>query len=182
MAELPLEELLAIENDFERRMLLAALLQEALQARGQNAAVVGGHAVEVYTLGSYATGDIDMVVFDKAPARAILESWDFAAHGRLMWHEALGVAVDLIAERLGGDWRRTSELEFRGHTVRVIGPEDLVIDRLNACVHWNSPDHCQWAETILRALQGRYDLAYLRQKAAEEGVSEALERILGLLP
>ncbi|MHB8996422.1 MAG: hypothetical protein ACYC63_14355 [Armatimonadota bacterium] len=175
MPELPLEELLSIDDAFERRLLLAALLQEALEDKS---AIVGGHAVEAYTLGDYATGDVDLVVFSKAPVAAILQAWGFLQQGRIYWHEQLGVAVDLIGERLAGDWGRVVQLEVHDHYAAVIGPEDLIIDRLNGCVHWNSEEHCAWAERLARRQRGNLDLHYLRDRAAEEGVDEMWQKIL----
>jgi hypothetical protein len=178
MSNLPLAELLAIEDPFERRLLFAALLQEALHAQGEETVVVGGHALEAYTMGQYTTGDIDLVVFAKQPAEALLQQWGFLRRGRIFWHEDLAVAVDLIADRLGGDWNRTEQLTIGSHQARLIAPEDLIIDRLNACVHWDIPEQCQWAGRVLKAERDRLDMDYLRQRAAEELVSAALDELL----
>ncbi|MEI6503099.1 MAG: hypothetical protein WCP21_18980 [Armatimonadota bacterium] len=175
MADLPLDMLLSIEDPFERRLLLAALLQEAVE---EKTAIVGGHAVEAYTLGDYTTGDVDLVVFSKAPVASILQAWGFAQQGRIYWHEQLGVAVDLIAERLAGDWGRVVQLEVRGRQAFLIAPEDLIIDRLNACVRWNSPEHCDWAQRVAERQLDSLDLPYLERRAAEEGVAEAWQRIV----
>ena len=46
----------------ERLALAAAIVSEALRARGLEATLVGGGAIEFYAPGSYATTDIDLVV------------------------------------------------------------------------------------------------------------------------
>jgi len=178
MPELPLEELLGIEAPYRRRLAFTAIFQEALRAIGEDSAIVGGHAVEAYTAGNYTTADVDLVVFSKVRAAAILREWEFAQEGRIFWHGALGVAVDLIGERLAGDWKRVVTMEVAGHRAIIIGPEDLIIDRLNACVHWQSSDHCDWAEAILGRQAAALDLEYLTTRATEEGVREALARML----
>ncbi|MEN6642307.1 MAG: hypothetical protein ABFE08_07670 [Armatimonadia bacterium] len=178
MSELPLEQLLAIQDPFERRLLFAALLQEALAARDERSAIVGGHAVEAYTLGDYTTGDVDLVVFSKSAAASILQAWGFSQQGRIYWNDELAVAIDLIGERLAGDWKRVVEMEVAGHRVIVIGPEDLIIDRLNACVHWKSQEHCDWAQQLVTRQREALDLPYLQKRATEEGLTERLEEIL----
>ena len=175
MSGLPLKQLLAVEDPFERRLLLASLLEEAL---GEKSAIVGGHAVEAYTLGEYTTGDIDLAVFSRARAAAILTGWGFTQQGRTYWHEETGVAVALIGDKLAGDWGRVVEMEVAGHRALLIASEDLIIDRLNACVHWDSPEHCDWAERVAVRQKASLDLTYLRERAAEEGVADALEQIL----
>ena len=176
--ELPLDELLAIEDDFERRMVFVAALQTALRDVGEETVLVGGHAVETYTLGDYTTADIDLVVTVRQPVEQLLERWGFRREGRVFWHEALGLAVDLIGERLGGNWNRTQLFVVRDYAARLIAPEDLIIDRLNACVHWGLPGHCSWAQRVFAAERDRLDLDYLRRRAQEELVAEALERIM----
>jgi hypothetical protein len=61
MKKLPVEfkRLSQIENDFKRRLYFAGVLTKYLSKKKIRPVVVGGHAVEFYTLGSYTTGDID---------------------------------------------------------------------------------------------------------------------------
>jgi hypothetical protein len=56
----------------ERRALAAAIVSEALRARGLEATLVGGGAIEFYAPGAYATCDIDLVV--ERARRSCLES------------------------------------------------------------------------------------------------------------
>jgi len=176
--ELPLEELLAVEDAFERRSLFVAALQTALREHGEETVLVGGHAVETYTMGEYSTGDVDLVVIVKRPVQELLVQWGFVLRGRVYWHEQLGIAVDLIGERLGGDWNRTHLIRIREYTARLIAPEDLIIDRLNACVHWKHPEYCEWAKKVYVAERERLDVDYLRECASEELVTDALEKII----
>src|SRR5680860_185649 len=76
-----------IEDTLERRLAFVALLGTASTARGWlPPVVVGGHAVEFYTAGGYATVDIELVSGHE-PLEAVLPKWGFVARGRHWVHE-----------------------------------------------------------------------------------------------
>ena len=66
----------------------------------------------------------------------------------------------------------------------MIALEDLVLDRLNAAVHWKSPEDRLWAEIMLDLGLSSdalgFNLDYLKRKAGEKGyeTGELLEEIL----
>jgi hypothetical protein len=70
-----LETLLSIEDPVKRKALFMALLsKEIVERGGKQPIIVGGEAVEIYTQGSYTTGDIDI----KSPleiTEAVLKEW-----------------------------------------------------------------------------------------------------------
>lgn len=55
------KKLRRIDNDFKRRLYFAGILTKYPGKKKIMPVIVGGHAVEFYTLGSYTTGDIDIV-------------------------------------------------------------------------------------------------------------------------
>ena len=55
-----LKKLLKLEG-WKRKMYFVGILTKALEKFKIRPVVVGGHALEFYTLGGYATGDIDLV-------------------------------------------------------------------------------------------------------------------------
>lgn len=65
------------ENDPLRKALgVIAVLTEALEPEGIRPILVGGVALEFYTLGGYATKDIDLVVSDRSwLSRDALTAW-----------------------------------------------------------------------------------------------------------
>ena len=48
----------------------------------------------------------------------------------------------------------------------VIGLEDLIIDRMNACKPWRSEVDCEMAELLIVRYREELDWAYLEQRAA----------------
>ncbi len=153
-----LQELSTIESRLERRLRFVAILSRRLSERGECPIVVGGHAVEIHSLGEYTTGDIDLLVSSKEPAIELLESWGFQSQGRIWWHPRLDLVVDLIAEPLAGSRERTLTLE-------------------NGCVHWQVEADCQWVRLLLRQHSAELDEEYLYRCCAEAGTEEKLTDI-----
>lgn len=166
------------EDRVERRLAFAGVLARAYEALGWTPpVVVGGHAVEFWTAGGYATVDIDMVGASE-PAAQILEGWGFAREGRHWYDEALGIVVEFPGARLSADERsHVATVRLEGFTATVLGIEDLIVDRLNACVHWNDTESCLWAEALVAAGH-EIDTAYLQRRAQEEGVDDRLAAAL----
>ena len=70
-------------------------------------------------------------------------------------------------------------VEFEeGLQCRIIGLEDLIIDRLNACKYWKSEIDCEMVELLLKRYTKELDWLYLEKKAAKpenNTLSELLE-------
>ena len=72
--------------------------------------IVGGHAVEIYTLGQYTTVDVDIVLSGRELAREIFEELSFAkGQGFRHWyHEELGLPIeipdDILADSDGSNY------------------------------------------------------------------------------
>lgn len=166
------------EDRIERRLAFVGVLARAYEALGWPApVVVGGHAVEFWTAGGYATADIDMAGASE-PAGQILEGWGFARQGRHWYDEALGIVVVVPGSSLSPDaLRHTATIRLGGYVATVLGIEDLIIDRLCACVHWADQESCLWAEALLVSGH-QIDESYLRRRAAEEDVLERLEQLV----
>lgn len=173
-----LEKLKRIPDNWQKRLFFAALITRALAEKGLRPIVVGGHAVEFYTLGGYATRDIDVIVADSEPLNRILMAWGFKREGRHWYSEELDLAIESPASTLAGDITKISEVEVEGLAVYLIGIEDIIIDRLNALVHWKSERDGEWAEEMLVLHRNRMDMGYLVKRAREEGTQEALQEML----
>jgi hypothetical protein len=167
-----------IADPFERRLYFAAILAKYAAKRGGTFVIVGGHAVEYYTDGGYATQDADLLTPDKAPLAELLIEWGFKLEGRVYWHPDLAIVVDLIDGRVSGDPARTVELDIEGLNVNMAPVEEVVIDRLSAGVHWHSDEDMQWARAVCRANRQDIDWEYLQQRAREAQVSEALAALM----
>lgn len=171
--------LAVLEDPLERRLTFVALLSSEVARLGWTSPVIiGGHAVEFYTAGGYTTADIDLAAASE-PLAAVLSKWGFDREGRHWYDRELGLAVEAPSGRLAPEQEaRATEVRLHGSVARVLGIEDLVIDRLNACVHWESQEDCDWALTLLQAYRDRLDMDYLCRRARSEEVLVQLETML----
>lgn len=187
--EAEFKRLSEIADPVRRRARFVGLLTRALEAGGERPPlVVGGLAVELYTSGGYATSDIDL----KGPRVAIdrvLRQWGFERPGESYAHYDLDLYVDLLGEgpELPAEDPGRIQAVRVGEdlVIRVIGVEDIVIDRLCAAKFWRDADSRLWAGEILAATTAagrRPDLAYLKRRAAEEDVGDEFEALIEAAP
>jgi excisionase family DNA binding protein len=167
------------DDSLTRRMAFVATLSDAVSVLGwPPPVVVGGHAVEFYTAGDYPTQDIDLVGASE-PIGEVLDAWGFARQGRHWYDAPLGIVVEAPGSRLTAAQREHIVAVDVGDSVAyVLGVEDLIVDRLNACVHWSDEESCRWARVLLRTAAD-LDEAYLDRRVAEEGIADAFVRIGG---
>lgn len=177
-----LEKASKMPDSWQRRLFVMAILTLALEKDGIRPIVVGGHAVEFYTLGGYATGDVDIIVPETGPVNSLLTAWGFSREGRHWYSEMLNIAIEVPASILAGDISRLTEVEIDGLTVYLIGIEDIILDRLNAFVHWKSERDGEWAEEMLALHRDRIDRDYLLARAREDDTLEALRTMLERTP
>jgi hypothetical protein len=156
-----------------------------MKQRGEKAPViVGGEAVELYTQGSYTTGDID-IKSPRATTESVLKEWGFRKRGRTWFNKALDIYVDWVGAALDeGEEAEKRVITIKiaeGLEINVISIEDLVIDRLNAAKWWGDVDSLMWAKVLLgvkRTLGGEIDLSYLQKRASEEDIVDFLDKTL----
>ena len=173
-----LQTLRGMPNTWKRRLFFVAILTKALERDGLKPVVVGGHAVEFYTLGDYATKDIDIVMDESRRLDDLLNAWGFMRQGRHWYHEEFDIAIEVPSTTLAGDMERLVEVEVEGLPVYLIGIEDIIIDRINALVHWKSIRDGEWAHEMLCLHAGEIDREYLLRRAGEEGTMDALQTLL----
>lgn len=175
-----LDALLApIADPLARRLAFVGLLSSACEALGWPAPViVGGNAVEFYTAGGYATADIDLAGASE-PIAHVLGEWGFAREGRHFFDERLNLVIEvpggqLVPEQLA----HVVAVRLIGVVAYVIGIEDLIVDRLSACVRWNDDESCSWARVLL-AGEYEIDREYLESRAITEDVADKLKELEG---
>ncbi len=158
------------KNRFEKMLQSAVVLTRHLEKVGLQPIVVGGFAVEIYSRGHYTTLDLDLVTKGRDLAGDILEQLGFIKEGRHWYHQDLEVALEIPGDRLeGADVNRVLKLELSsGSYIYVIGIEDIILDRLRACVHWQSSSDCEWGLRLLKVHADHLDLDYLRKTAAQD--------------
>ncbi len=162
-----------------RRLAMLALLTARLAPQGIEPILVGGAALEFYTAGGYATGDVDLALPSGPEVDAAFAALGFEKEGRL-WHHA---DLDLLFEApapagLPGEDAPRTEVAVDGLPVVVIGVEDLLVDRLRAWVHWKSDEDGRWTRRLAKLYAHRLDWGYLRARTRDiPEEAEALQRV-----
>lgn len=159
----------------DRRILFVGLLNQALPA-DTRAVLVGGAAVEFYTVGGYVTGDVDLVGPREEVAK-VLQKAGFREEGRYLTAPELGI----VCEVPGRSLRETEEVqyvEFEGLKIPIVSPEDAIVDRLRAAKHWRSPTDWEQAVLLITAQAPNLRLPALRAKAQKNACEDALKDVL----
>ncbi len=163
-----LDKIGATEAPLARQLLMTGLITRRLEEKGKPAPVlIGGLALSYYTRDVYFTADIDLACADREALDDVLQELGFTKAGRYWVHRGLDIAVEAPASGLPGEEapRETVELEG-GLSCIVIGLEDLIIDRMNACKHWKSEVDCEMTELLIARYGKELDWDYLDKKAA----------------
>ncbi|NPA33118.1 MAG: hypothetical protein GXO04_05780 [Aquificae bacterium] len=160
-------------NELRKLLRFMAWLNKRLKERGAKTLpiLVGGSAVELYTFGFYVSGDIDLVAQNREEIKDILLSTGlFEEKGRILLSEELGVFVDIPDDKLAGSYEkvRTIKIPELGAEIKVIGIEDLIVDRLNACIFWKSQSDCEIARYLFEKYKDEIDIKYLIKRVKDE--------------
>ena len=166
-----------IDDTLDRRLWVLAIITEHLAPKGVRPILVGGAAVEFYTAGGYATLDIDVIADVRILGPAMLEL-GFEKAGRHWIRNDIDIALEAPSEELDMDPSRIVEMEMWGSKIYIIGVEDLIIDRLNAYVHWKSDEDGRWAAHLIVENRDAIDWNYLQDRAEQERCVDGLRRIL----
>lgn len=155
------------KSNFEKMIEVTAILTKLLENDRIKPIIVGGFAVEIYTRSEYSTVDIDLVLTRRDLADAVLKKLGFQREGRHWYHEQLMVAVEIPNDVLeDADVDKVVELSLgEGKRVYVIGIEDIILDRLRACVHWQSSSDCEWGRRLFLLHFSRLDMDYMKKTA-----------------
>jgi hypothetical protein len=136
--------------------------------------VVGGSAIEVYTPGAYASGDIDLVG-DKDAILAVLTKWKFTEHGRLWIRKDWRIAIDVVGPTYTGSLFRTSLTQTKYGPVRIAAIEDLLIKRLALAKHWRAKAALDEAALLWKDYKERMDMNYVEECARNYDVIDILK-------
>lgn len=138
--------------------------------------IVGGLAVEIYTRNEYTTADIDLVLSDKEVANDLLLELSFEKEGRYWYHPVLGISIEIPGSVLeDADHEKIIKVNLpSGKHMYVIGIEDIILDRLRACVHWRSASDWEWGFRMYQTHLNKLDVDYMRKRAEDDLASEKL--------
>ena len=175
------EKLEVVEDPTKKRMYFAALLGQAAGVAPDDLIVVGGSAIEFYTVGAYTSGDIDIVSPAADRLRGVLRSWSFQREGRVWVHEELGIVVDLVRGPYTWDEGRTQLLETPYGPVRVAALEDLLVKRLVSTKHWERRGDFQHALLLGDLYADRMDWDYVEKMSRQQEVLDMLDSLRSAL-
>ena len=142
--------------------------------------LIGGCALAYYSREVYFTNDIDLACSDRAALDKVLRSIGFVVDGRYWVHHDLNLMVEAPAGSLVGEDAPREIIELgNGLECCVIGIEDLLIDRMNACVHWNSSQECEMVALLVSLWSTEIEWDYLLPRAAkpENSTRERFEEL-----
>lgn len=163
----------------KKRLLFMGLVTDKLADKDGKPVVVGGMAVEFYTAGGYATADIDLV-YPSEPLDAVLMELGLRREGRYWYSEEMGIVVEAPDAFLDAQAKEhLVDVKIDDFSVLILGVEDLIVDRLNAFVHWKSSDDGNWARELIAIHDADIDWAYLEIAASENKVGAALKKLTG---
>lgn len=173
-----LADVLALENETERKLAVVALIDELVQRIGFRAIVIGGLAVEFWTHGAYSTADIDLYLPHGPAVDALLGELGFEKRGRHWVIEQHELFVEAPAS-VPADEEEVYEVTLRsGLVVAVLSPADVLVDRLHQFVAGGHRDVASQSVTLLGADQ--LDTRHLARRLEQEGLEAAYRELVFL--
>jgi hypothetical protein len=156
-----------VVSPLKRQLLVLAFISQRMKKMGSQVPVlIGGCALAYYSREVYFTTDIDLACSDRAALDKVLRSIGFVVEGRYWIQHDMNLMVEAPASSLVGEDAPRETIELgNGLECCVIGIEDLLIDRMNACVHWNSSQECEMVDLLISLWSTEIDWDYLLQRA-----------------
>lgn len=175
----------AISDVSNKLLYLLSSINSYLESKGiGRMIIVGGFAVELYSGGTYRTGDIDIIIENARASkivREILKEIGFERTGRIyLSEEFLEKAIDIVGVVYDKP-KEPVKIEINNFWIYILPPEETIISCLNAFKYWNSDVDFEKSAMVLKAQEKRIDWEYLERRAREEGVIEELRRIRDLV-
>ncbi len=173
-----LETAAKVQDPLKRNLLVLGIITKGLGKYRPRPVLVGGRAVEFYTLGEYRTFDNDLVCRHLEELKILLKELGFERTGRHWYLEKTDTAIETPSTYLSGDEKLVKRVRIGKYVVSVIGIEDLVVDRLNACIHWRSELDCEQATALIATHFDEINWDYLRDRARKSGTKRKLEELV----
>ncbi len=155
------------ESPLKKQLLTVALISRLLEEKGKDIPIIiGGCALSYYSREVYFTADIDLAYADRKSLDNVLKTLGFKKEGRYWVNEDLMLVIEVPASALPCKDSPVETIEFdEGLKCKIIGIEDLIIDRLNACKYWKSEIDCEMVELLLIRYKKEVDWEYLKRQA-----------------
>lgn len=168
-----------VNNPLEERLSIAAAIQTEMKKFANEVTVVGGSAVEFYSAASYMTKDLDFIAKDNHNINLVMTNLGFKNEDGIWYHENTSVIIEFPKGPLVGDENKVTVVETPFGEVKLIGVEDIIIDRASAVKYWN--DSSEWTEYLMLTHFNEIDKKYLEEQAqvnlCYDVVKEIYERV-----
>jgi hypothetical protein len=175
-----LEAILQLANETERKLAVAALIDDVVRALGFRAIVIGGVAVEFWTRGAYSTADIDLYLPHGPAVDDRLAKLGLHRDGRHWADPEHDLFIDAPTS-LPAPAEEVAEVRLStGQTALVLSPEDVLVYRLHEFVGTGHREVASQAISLLTSPE--IDEQRLRRRADEEMLGTApteLRRLAG---
>jgi len=158
-------------------LLVAAAMREALR---YDPIVVGGTAEEFWTAAEYHETDLDLCAPITPRDMETLERLGFRRAGRHWERVGLAVVVEFPESRIDGDEGRTVEAVAGPGRARIIGLDDLYLDRLRQSTIDERKEGIEFmsALAVVAARHDDIDWSYVAQRIRGEGtLGHVMKRI-----
>lgn len=162
-------------NELRKKMLLLGYVTSQLERKKQSMFLVGGQAVETYTAGQFPTGDIDVTTSDSTTTQKVLKSLGFKEIGMIWLNKKLGIAFHIVGYFAP---EKPWTIRVGPYKVRIVGVEELILDRLSAAKFWNIPADYEKAKVLYDNFKKQIALNYLKENAKKKRVEDLLLRII----
>ncbi len=174
-----LRDIIEMEVGPVRTAALCEWIQNLYPDNEDKPVLVGGSAVELYTGGAYITGDMDFVGIVSPEVEKKLRTSGFIKKGRHWIHEGGKLYIEFPGDGLtGGD--EALEVLIGDHSIIIISPEDIVVDRLSAWLFWRSLVDGVNAFLLYRAQHETFDHNRLEDRAQAAEATRALNAVKDL--
>ena len=160
-------------------MFFVAFFTHKLKENGVDAILVGGEAIDLYTAGSFASADIDLVVNNKVITEKLLNRFGFAKQGKTLWfNDDLNIVVQVIPESYTGDNEKLRKFKLKEYEIRVAAPEDLIAKRLYSMKFWKSNPKLELEQSValLALFSDSIDNQYLNRLARKDDTEDVLAK------
>ena len=162
---------------FRRRIYFLAFLTSKLSDKGVDAIIVGGQAIDLYTAGTFATSDIDLLVDNKKVTEIFLNKFGFKKQANGLWfNRELVILIHVISESYNGDASRLRKIGVKKYELKVAAPEDLIANRLYSVKFWRSNPKLELEQSValLKLFSDSIDNKYLDQVAKRDSTKDIL--------
>ena len=153
-----------------KRLYLGSIISAAFKDEGFDIILVGGSAVEFYTAGGYMTGDADFHVYANADKERVMHELGFEGNSR---NYSLGDQyIEFVSDKFSGNRNRVITQKCAYGYVKIIGLEDILLDRI--AVSGNHFEQvlkpsAEWAVSLMYSHFHEIDWKYVKEKTVEDG-------------